>query len=273
MKFHSTRLLLLALSVALFAPFPVSAGPDDEKKPAKKDSSKKTTDKKRKKAATPKGFKSAPRQKAKFVVDEASERNQISFKSNIPGHVITGKGTQAVGELEFNPRVIREISGQISVPWNSLDTNNPMRNDHMRSPPWIDAAAHPDIVFTFSDIESLKAGNKDGTVLKARLIGTMAMNGAEKKMKIPVTLAYVGGKKSKKAAEDEEDVTEGIGIQAKFNVKLADFNIEGRQVGTKVAATQNIKVSLFLKRVIEDPPAEPTSPPPPTPRRPRARQH
>lgn len=262
---------ILTLSAALLAchDAPVLAGPGDDKKPAKKKSDNK------KSSAAPKGFKNAPREKSKFVVEEGNSRNEVVFKSNIPGHVVTGKSTTPTGELEFNPRLIKDIAGTFSVSWNSIDTGNQNRNDHMRNPPWVDASAHPDIVFTVSGIDSLKAGNKYGTVLKARLIGTMAINGAEKEMKIPVTLAYIGGKSGKKkpATDDGDAATEGLGIQAKFSIKLKDFNIEGRGVGDKVAATQNLKVSLFLKRQIEEKPAEPTpTPPPPKTRRPRAQQ-
>jgi polyisoprenoid-binding protein YceI len=265
------RWCLLALIASLFAAMagaPVLAGPEEGKKPSKK------KEEKKKKPSAPKGFKNAPRDESKFVVDDGSDRNEISFKSNIPGHVITGTSKQVTGELEFKPRLMKKIAGRFSVSWSSLDTGNSNRNDHMRSAPWVDANSYPDIVFTVSGVESLKAGNKSGTVLKVKLVGTMAINGAEKEMKIPATLAYIGGKKSKKSAKDEqpEDATEGLGIQARFKIKLADFNIEGRGVGDKVAATQNIKVSLFLKRIVEEQPAEPTPVPKPRTRRQRTDQ-
>jgi hypothetical protein len=58
------------------------------------------------------------------------------------------------------------------------------------------------------------------------LIGTMSINGKDKEMPIPVTLAYIEAGKDK----DGKDVTEGIGVKARFSIALADFDIKGKGV-------------------------------------------
>lgn len=144
-----------------------------------------------------------------------------------------------------------------------------MRNQHMMSDPWVDAGAHPEIVFTLDAITKIKAIDKRSTKLKCTLIGTFAINGAEKEMKIPATLEYQLPKKAN--GGDAEEQKEGVHINAKFTLSLKDFGIAGRGIGDKVAPKMQIDVRLFLPIAVAEAP-EPTPPPPSDPPRGRTRR-
>lgn len=190
------------------------------------------------------GFPNAADETLHFEVDARSKRNEVVFVSKTPKETITGKTKKVVGKLGLNLKTLAEIAGSFEVAWADLDTGNKTRNEHMLSSPWVDAQSHPQIVFTLTAIEPGDEGVKGGKTLKAELVGKMAMNGQEKEMRIPATLAYLPESKSESGAKRRER----FAIRAKFSVELADFGIEGRGIGQGVAAAQEISVSLVMTR-------------------------
>lgn len=255
-----TAVLVVALAAAFSLPQGWGAGSvraEPPEKKEKKDKGEKPSKKKPKKKAKPvRGFTVGPREESHFEIEAGAEGNEVSFHSGIKSHPFDGKSTQVTGTIDANPHLLHSAKGKFSVAWSTVDTGNPQRNQHMMSKPWVDAGAHPEIVFTLEGIEKLKKADKRGLKLKGTLVGAFSINGAEKKMKIPATLEYVeAGKDDSKSDEmasgapDDGPAAggkEGIRIEAKFNLGLKDFGIEGMGVGKKVAAKQAISVSLFL---------------------------
>lgn len=180
-------------------------------------------------------------EKLKFVVDKTSKRNSVSFVSKTTAETIKGKTTDISGEITLNPAKLDSIEGKFTVPWKSLDTGKPRMNEHMMTKPWVDAESHPEIVFTITAMEDLKATGKTGKSVSAKFKGKMAMNGVERDVSIPVVLTWFGSPADK----------EGIGIKSvkgKFKVNLSEYKITGREVGKKVAATEEIDVSVVVRR-------------------------
>lgn len=242
-----TALALIASALALPIGRTVLAAPPD--KPAKKDEPRKPGKKPKKKA--PLGFKFGPREDSVYEMDAGAEGNEVKFTSKAPKETIIGKSTQIAGKLEANPHKLKDAKGRFAVAWSSVDTGKPMMNQHMTSPPWIDGATHPEIVFELSGIESIKAADKKGNKLRCILAGTFSLNGANKKMKIPATLEYVAPPPTKtKAKPNEGDSSdlpvEGIRIKATFPLGLSDFEISHEGIGKSVAAKLKIDVKLFL---------------------------
>ncbi|HWL93157.1 MAG TPA: YceI family protein [Phycisphaerae bacterium] len=272
---HLANVLSLTLLFAASSLIPLDssfAAPPKSKKGAKS-SAKKDGKKKRRPAL---GFRAAPGDLSHFEIDPAAEGNEVTFTSVAPKEKIVGTAGQVTGTLDAKPKSLKDAKGKFTVAWSALDTGKPGMNQHMRAAPWVDASAFPEIVFTLEGIEKMKTVDKRGTKLKATLVGAFALNGAERKMRIPATLQYVlpakDGAAPKTNGEDAptegEEVKEGIRINASFSLGLKDFNIVGKGVGQAVAATQKIKVALFLPKAA----AEETEPPkPPEPPKPKGR--
>jgi len=187
------------------------------------------------KAATMEG---ALDEKIKFEVDKKSKRNSIVFTSKTSVESFKGTSKEITGTLTLNPAKLDAIEGSFTVPWKSLDTGKAGRNQHMLEAPWVDSASHPDIVFTITALEDLKAAGTKGTSVSSKFVGKMAMNGVEKDVKIPVTMTWFGSPKDK----------EGLGLQSTFKINLADYKIVGKGIGKGVAATQELKVSVVVRR-------------------------
>lgn len=197
------------------------------------------------------GFEVGPDEMTNYQVDPKSSINEVVFTSTAPKETIKGKTTKATGHLDLNPRKLDSVAGGFSVAWSDVDTGNKTRNGHMMDAPWVNAKSHPKIEFAVKSLELSKTqakapakSGKEGHAMKGKLIGTMSMNGKDKEMKIPVTLAYVEAGKDK----DGNDVNEGIGVKARFSIALADFDIKGKGVGQAVAKSQKVKISLFLAK-------------------------
>ncbi|MBK8266959.1 MAG: YceI family protein [Planctomycetes bacterium] len=276
-KFRTLTAVLVVLFIgSILAPIGTAtlAAPPDKKKKTKDGDKKKPAKKK-----PVRGFNIGPREVSHYEIDMGAEGNEVKFTSAAPKETIIGKSSQISGTLDANPHALKDAKGRFAVAWSSLDTGKPTMNQHMTSPPWVDAGAHPDIVFTMDGMTGIKAGDKRGAKLRCILTGTFALNGGEKKMKIPATLEYVApsaGKKKPKHDDSDSDngdsPKEGIRIKANFFIGLADFGISGKAVGDKVAAKQKIAVSLFLplkaKPEETKPDAQPIKPRGPRIRRP-----
>ena len=218
--------LLVPVPVAFGQPMPGGMGKKEEPK------------------NTPKqGFAVAPNEITEFVLDPKSKRNQVVFLSKAPKETIKGTTRTVAGQLKGNLYSLMDIAGTFEVAWKDLDTGDKTRNEHMMAAPWVDAASHPKIVFTLTSIEPDGKQSKRGKIIKGTLLGKMAMNGREREMSIPATLAYLPAKKSKSGKKTAARVS----IKAKFDVDLAGFDIGRDRVGEKVAKTQNITVSLVMR--------------------------
>lgn len=195
--------------------------------------------------AGPVGFKKAPDQQVHFELLPKFTGNQIRFTSKAPKETIEGKVGKFTGTLDLNPRKLDKVEGKFVVAWKDVDTGNATRNKHLLTRPWVDSSSHPDIVFTITGFENGKVSATSDSTIKGDLVGKMEMNGKEKELRIPVTLAWI---QKNESGKKPGTVSERIGIKANFKVALADFEIKGKagSVGTAVAAQQSIKVSAMV---------------------------
>lgn len=220
-------LLVLPVSLVVAGPLPGGMGKKEEPK------------------NTPKqGFTVAPNELSEFVLDAKSKRNQVVFISKAPKETIKGTTRTVAGQLKGNLYSLTDIAGSFEVAWKDLDTGNKTRNEHMMASPWVDATSHPKIVFTLTSIEPDEKQSKSGKILKGTLLGKMAMNGREREMSVPATLAYLPAKTSKSGKKTAPRMS----IKAKFDVDLASYDIGRDRTGDKVAQNQNINVSLVMRQ-------------------------
>lgn len=184
------------------------------------------------------GFKVKANGEQKFNFEDKAGRNQTSFFSTTPLEDITGLSGGVQGSVTFNVNDIKSLKGKISVPVASIKTGIDMRDEHMRGAGWLDAEKYPDITFEIIKVSDVKvvADNK----LTAKVTGNYTMKGVTKEITTDATLTYL----------DESDQTKMrapgdlLGVQAKFNVKLSDFNVNNKIVGQKVS--ENIEVSVNI---------------------------
>jgi polyisoprenoid-binding protein YceI len=167
------------------------------------------------------------------------KRNQVKFFSTTPLEDITGISNAVKGKVTLNVSDIKNMKGSISIPVSSIKTAIDLRDEHLRSENWMDAENYPEISFVIKSVGDVKvaADNK----LEAKVTGDFTAHGITKEVIADVSITYLD------ASEQTKQFAPGdlLGVQAKFNIALSDFEVENMVVGQKVS--ENIEITATLR--------------------------
>lgn len=173
--------------------------------------------------------------KLTFTVN--SDKSEFKFVSDAPAERIHGTAKGVTGTFTVADATRPETTaGQIAVPVDKMETGNPMRDEHLRGPEWLNGGAHPKITFEIEKVDNVhnvKAAADKGTA-EGTAQGTFSMNGVGKKLSVPVQISFLPG-------------TGMLKIATKFKVSLKDHNIKGKGgvVGNKVGETIDVDATLY----------------------------
>lgn len=173
-----------------------------------------------------------------FNFEDKHGRNQASFFSTTPLEDITGISNEVKGKVTFDVSDVKTLKGSISIPVASLDTGIELRNEHLVSDNWMDAESYPNITFDIKSVSDIKreADNR----ITAKVIGDFTAHGVTKEVVADVTMTYlVESEQTKQRAPGDL-----LGVQAKFNVNLSEFDIENMIIGQKVAEEIEISINM-----------------------------
>ena len=166
------------------------------------------------------------------------KRNQVKFFSTTPLEDITGISNAVKGKVTLNVSDIKTMKGSISIPVSSIKTAIDLRDEHLRSENWMDAENYPEISFVIKSVGDVKvaADNK----LEVKVNGDFTAHGVTKEVVADVSLTYLD------ASEQTKQYAPGdlLGVQAKFNITLSDFEVENMVVGQKVSESIEITATL-----------------------------
>jgi len=205
-----------------------------------------------------------------FYADDRVGNNQVTFLSESTIEDFTGVCNRVGGECQLDPKHLEALQGRFFVRVEDLRTGIELRDQHLRSPDWMDAAKHPEIVIAVSGATDVKKDAPDGAALT--LLGRCSLHGVSKEVRIPCTLKYLP-----QSPETQRRVKgDLIRLRANWTVKLSDYGVTGPKeadiIGLKVSNDIQVKVSIFgstekppeaLKPDTESKPAETPRPPPP----------
>jgi polyisoprenoid-binding protein YceI len=186
----------------------------------------------------PQGFKVKAKGEQTFSFEDKYGRNQASFYSSTPVEDITGLTNEVKGSTSFSVSDIANLKGTISIPTASLKTGIDMRDRDIQKPDWLDAESYPEITFVIksvSDIISI-TDNKLG----AKVTGDFSVHGVTKEIVADVNMTYLDESEqtNKRAPGDL------LGVEAKFNITLSDYNVDNMVLGQKVS--DNIEVTATI---------------------------
>lgn len=158
-------------------------------------------------------------------------KGQMKFISDAPVEKIVGSadGTAA---LDVNLQDLTKITGKVTVPVASMKTGNDIRDGHLKSEQWLDAKTYPEIVFEIVSVVAAPVQTK-GEVKSSELkiTGKFTLHGVTTDLTAPATIKWKGDK---------------VKISTKFNIKLADYKVKGKEgvVGQKVGETIACEATL-----------------------------
>jgi polyisoprenoid-binding protein YceI len=147
--------------------------------------------------------------------------NNAVFKLDAPLEAINGSANGISGTVTFDPANPGATKGKIVVDATTLTVPNPMMNQHLHSPMWMDVAAHKAITFEAKELKNVKTSGDKTT---ADASGTLTIKGAAKEVTVPVTLTYLKGKLGTRL--NKPDLKgDLLVIRANFTVKRSDYGI------------------------------------------------
>jgi polyisoprenoid-binding protein YceI len=189
-------------------------------------------------ASIAQGFKVKASGDQTFNFEDKYGRNQASFFSTTPLEDITGITNDVKGEVTFNVADIKTLKGSVSISVATIKTGIDLRDEHLRSDNWLDAASYPEVTFVIKKVSdvNVSADNK----LEAKVTGDFSAHGVTKEIVADVTMTFLD------ASEQTKQRAPGdlLGVQAKFNIVLSDYDVENMIVGQKVA--DNIEISVNI---------------------------
>ena len=185
--------------------------------------------------------------RATFVVDDPMTRNGVLVMSRAPLETILVRTNDVAGEIEIDPDDITDSPRvTFEVPVESLDTGIPLMNDVMRTDRWLDAAKHPVVRFTLTQVSAPKSRTPltDGQTAHVEGEGTIDLRGMLKAVPVHADVTWL--KKSDNTARRlPGDV---LHVVARFDVSLPAFGIDSHLAATsldKVAPSLQVEVDVF----------------------------
>lgn len=179
-----------------------------------------------------------------YYIDDPMKRDTATFISDAPLENIVGTSNQLKGYISFDP-ARKKGHGEVTIPVASLNSGIPMRDKHIQSADWLDAARYPSITFKFDKVSGIKVLKKtaDATTYEGKVHGHFSLHGVKKKMAVPVRFTWMKeSQKTKMRAPG--DLLAG---RAKFTVALADFGVKGNMpgmIGSRVGENVDIEVGF-----------------------------
>ncbi len=161
----------------------------------------------------------------------------ILFESNAEIESILGTSHEATGKMTVD---LEQGTGDVSlnVPVSSLRTGIALRDEHMRSPAWLDAAAYPDITF-ISRRSSFTPGRRD----QVRVTGDFSLHGVKREITIPVDFRMIPPDLAKKSGFGEG---RWVRFVSEFEVRLSHYGVTIPPAGAgKVSDIWKVRLTLF----------------------------
>jgi len=172
-----------------------------------------------------------------FGVSE--QRTNITFESKTDFEIILGSTNQIQGSAEAD-FASGKASVRLEVPVASLRTGIDLRDEHLRSPMWLDASKHPVISFT-----SEKARKLDGD--RWEITGDFTMHGVTRTVKTVADVRAIPSDLAKKAGLEDG---EWVRVSVPFEVKLSDFGVKiPDMAAAKVNDVWTVRVVAFASNM------------------------
>jgi polyisoprenoid-binding protein YceI len=169
---------------------------------------------------------SGPTTTAKVI----KEKSSINFVGAKVTRDHTGEFKDFDGSIDYAGSQPQKISFDINL--DSLQTDTPDLDKHLKTPDFFDVAKYPKATFTSTSLEAAPAGSPEGSTHVLR--GTLDLHGVQKEVTIPVKA---------------EQNAEGVRATSEFTINRHDWGIS-----YKGMADDLIKDNVLIKLDLMFPP-------------------
>jgi polyisoprenoid-binding protein YceI len=145
-----------------------------------------------------------------YVLDPA--HTSATFKIEHLGiSWVSGRFNDVAGQCAIDKSDPTQCTFEVTIKAASIDTNQPQRNEHLRSKDFFDAKQFPEMTFKSTSVK--KASDADAVY---EVTGDFTMHGVTK----PVTFLLRGGKEA-----EFPKGTQRIGFFTEFSIKRSDYGM------------------------------------------------
>jgi len=178
-----------------------------------------------------------------YTIDK--NHSDVSFQIRHIVSKVRGRFADFEGTIQIDPSKPEASSVAFTIRTASIDTNQPKRDDDLRSENFFDAAKYPEITFQSTKIET---AGKD----RYAVTGKLAMHGVSREITLPVT--FLGFMRDPRG-------NERAGFELATTLNRLDYDIRwnraleggGALLGDDVDVTVNLET---VKKAAEAPPAK-----------------
>jgi len=178
---------------------------------------------------------------------------QVYIESNAPLENIKGQSNRVIGYAVAggggggggggSPANL--AGGEWRLPVTTIKTGIDLRDEHLASSDWLDAAKFPEVIFTVSKVTDIKVAKESAAfqTYTATLHGSMSLHGVTKEIAVPgATVTFL------KESDATRKTAKGdlMALRTKVTVALKDYGVSHPVIGEKVAKDVTIDISLFL---------------------------
>lgn len=163
-----------------------------------------------------------------YTVDPV--HSSISFMISHAGiSNIHGRFNDFSGKFTIDKADPAKSSFSLSIPIESIDTNNVKRDEHLRAPDYFNAKQFPTMSFQSTKVQAVEGGYE--------VTGDLTMHGVTK----PISLKLKGGDKVVEFPKG----TQRIGIVSAFSLLRSDFGItvEPKALGDEISIVVGIEAA------------------------------
>jgi polyisoprenoid-binding protein YceI len=170
-----------------------------------------------------------------FKIGSGSQAQQIAqVESATDFETFTGRTDKVTGNLNFD-LAKKTGAGKIIIDAASINTGIDLRDEHMRSPNWLDTAKYKTITFETTSVKFVKGNTY-------KVTGKFTMHGVTKTLTTNVDVKYLKESKSTKNSGFKGDVLQ---VKTNFNIKLSDFKVMVPDMA-KSKVSNNVKISVTV---------------------------
>lgn len=162
--------------------------------------------------------------------------SRVTFQSDAPLETLDGVSTDTQGSFTVNPNApATGFTGRVQVGVATLRTGSDMRDDHLRSNNWLDAARFSHITFDLQRTNITQA-LQPGAEVTGTVTGRFSLHGVTRDITVPVRVRYV-------PLSSEHQGMQMFGVNADMIRVRGDFSINLSDYGVSIMAPLRLKVS------------------------------
>ena len=181
-------------------------------------------------------------QAVQYEIDPVHSSAQFSVRHMMVSNV-RGEFAKVTGTVVHDPKNLKASSVEATIDATSINTHEPKRDDHLKSPDFFDVAKYPTLTFKSKKVEKAGAG-------KLRVTGDLTIHGVTKE----VVLDVEGPSPEVKMGPNIKS-----GASATTTVNRKDFGLAWNKVlkngGWLVGDEVKITLEIEMGRKAPEPPA------------------